>query len=336
MRRPAGARLARLRRAVGARRESELRRAARVPRARRAARAAARQMGARHPRCAGLRRELRAQALHRAPGAPRARAKRRAHRAPVAPHRGRRAARRAHRRARWQPPRAGRGELAQRLSRRCARLHLPRRSARQPDDALSGRAGREAHDPGLGAPAEVFEVRMSAYRALCLAAVVLALVVVVMGAYVRLSDAGLGCPDWPLCYGGPLPAAIADQDALAKAWKEMGHRYLAGTLGAIIFLLGIGAWRLRRSRGLALAVVLLVVLQATLGKWTVTMLLKPAIVTAHLLGGMGTLALLVWLALAQSPPAPASEMRTLRVAAAIALAAAAMQVALGGWASANC
>lgn len=176
---------------------------------------------------------------------------------------------------------------------------------------------------------------MSAYRALCLAAVVLAFVVVVMGAYVRLSDAGLGCPDWPLCYGRPLPAEIADQDALAKAWKEMGHRYLAGTLGAIILLLGIGAWRLRRSRGLALAIVLLVVLQATLGKWTVTMLLKPAIVTTHLLGGMGTLALLVWLALAQWPHARAPEMRTLRLAAAIALAAAAVQVALGGWVSAN-
>ena len=176
---------------------------------------------------------------------------------------------------------------------------------------------------------------MSAYRALCLAAVVLAFVVVVMGAYVRLSDAGLGCPDWPLCYGRPLPAEIADQDALAKAWKEMGHRYLAGTLGAIILLLGIGAWRARRSRGLALAIVLLVVLQATLGKWTVTMLLTPAIVTMHLLGGMGTLALLVWLALAQWPHARAPEMRTLRVAAAIALAAAAVQVALGGWVSAN-
>src|SRR2546421_3766070 len=176
---------------------------------------------------------------------------------------------------------------------------------------------------------------MRALRVLSIVAAALALVVVVVGAYVRLSDAGLGCPDWPLCYGRPLPAEIADQDALAKAWKEMGHRYLAGTLGAIIFLLGIGAWRLRRSRGLALAIVLLVVLQATLGKWTVTMLLKPAIVTAHLLGGMGTLALLVWLALAQWPHAPASEMRTLRVAAAIALAAAAVQVALGGWVSAN-
>ena len=176
---------------------------------------------------------------------------------------------------------------------------------------------------------------MNAYRALCLAAAALAFMVVVMGAYVRLSDAGLGCPDWPFCYGKPLPVEIADRDALAKAWKEMGHRYLAGTLGAIIFLLGIGAWRLRRSRGLALAIVLLVVLQATLGKWTVTMLLKPAIVTAHLLGGMGTLALLVWLALGQWTHTPAPEMRRLRRSAAIALAALAVQIALGGWVSAN-
>ena len=147
---------------------------------------------------------------------------------------------------------------------------------------------------------------MNAYRALCLAAVVLAFVVVVMGAYVRLSDAGLGCPDWPLCYGRPLPAEIADQDALAKAWKEMGHRYLAGTLGVAIMLLAIGAWRARRHVALATAIVLLVVLQATLGKWTVTMLLKPAIVTAHLLGGMATLALLAWLALAAAHNAGAA------------------------------
>jgi heme a synthase len=176
---------------------------------------------------------------------------------------------------------------------------------------------------------------MSAYRALCIAAVALAFVVVVMGAYVRLSDAGLGCPDWPLCYGKPLPAEIADRDALAKAWKEMGHRYLAGTLGIAIVLLAIGAWRRRRQAALATAIVLLVALQATLGKWTVTMLLKPAIVTAHLLGGMGTLALLVWLALAQWAHAPAPEMRALRASAAIALGALAVQIALGGWVSAN-
>jgi heme A synthase len=74
-------------------------------------------------------------------------------------------------------------------------------------------------------------------RTLAIAAAVLALVVVVVGAYVRLSDAGLGCPDWPLCYGKPVPADIAHPDALAKAWKEMGHRYLASTLGVLILAL---------------------------------------------------------------------------------------------------
>jgi cytochrome c oxidase assembly protein subunit 15 len=173
------------------------------------------------------------------------------------------------------------------------------------------------------------------YRSLCIAALVLAFVVVVMGAYVRLSDAGLGCPDWPLCYGQPLPADIADRDALAKAWKEMGHRYLAGTLGALILAIAVAAWRLRHSPLLASALVLLVAFQATLGKWTVTMLLKPAIVTAHLLGGMATLALLAWLALAQWPHAPAPGMRALRRVAASALVLLAVQIALGGWVSAN-
>jgi len=172
-------------------------------------------------------------------------------------------------------------------------------------------------------------------KALTVAAVALALVVVVMGAYVRLSDAGLGCPDWPFCYGRPLPAEIADRDALAKAWKEMGHRYLAGTLGALILALFIAAWRLRRSAALATALVLIVAFQATLGMWTVTMLLKPAIVTAHLLGGMATLALLAWLALERWPHAPAPEMRRLRPAAAVALSVVAVQVMLGGWVSAN-
>jgi cytochrome c oxidase assembly protein subunit 15 len=176
---------------------------------------------------------------------------------------------------------------------------------------------------------------MSVFRSLCVAALALAFIVAVMGAYVRLSDAGLGCPDWPLCYGQPLPADIADRDALAKAWKEMGHRYLAGTLGALILAIAVAAWRLRRSAPLASAIVLLVAFQATLGKWTVTMLLKPAIVTAHLLGGMATLALLAWLALAQWPHAPAPEMRALRPVAAIALVAVAMQIVLGGWVSAN-
>ena len=176
---------------------------------------------------------------------------------------------------------------------------------------------------------------MKALRALSVAAAALALVVVVVGAYVRLSDAGLGCPDWPLCYGRPLPADIADAGAHAKAWKEMGHRYLAGTLGLLILALAIAAWRVRRSRGVAAAILLLVAFQAALGKWTVTMLLKPAIVTAHLLGGMATLALLVWLALSQWPHSADHAMRALRRVAPLALAALAVQITLGGWVSAN-
>jgi len=176
---------------------------------------------------------------------------------------------------------------------------------------------------------------MRLHRTLCVVAVALAFIVVVMGAYVRLSDAGLGCPDWPLCYGKPVPADIADSHALVKAWKEMGHRYLAGTLGLLIVALAFVAWRIRRSAPLATSIVAVVIFQATLGAWTVTMLLKPAIVTAHLVGGMTTLALLAWLALAQWAHAPAEDMRALRPVAALALAAVAIQIVLGGWVSAN-
>lgn len=174
-----------------------------------------------------------------------------------------------------------------------------------------------------------------AFRILVLIALALTFVVVVAGAYVRLSDAGLGCPDWPLCYGQPLPGDIADRDALAKAWREMGHRYLAGTLGVLIFLISLIAWRTRRSAWLASATLALVIFQATLGAWTVTMLLKPAIVTAHLLGGMAILALLAWLALAQYAHSPLPRMQELRAPAAIALAALVVQIALGGWVSSN-
>src|SRR4026207_1650701 len=147
---------------------------------------------------------------------------------------------------------------------------------------------------------------------LALAALVLTFVVVVVGAYVRLSDAGLGCPDWPGCYGKSIPGDIAHPDALAKAWKEMGHRYLAGTLGLLILFLAIFGWRFKRSRWLSTSIVLVVGFQAALGMWTVTMLLKPAIVTAHLLGGMTTLALLCWLALSLSEHAPHSRAARLR------------------------
>ena len=172
-------------------------------------------------------------------------------------------------------------------------------------------------------------------RTLTLVTLALAFIVVVAGAYVRLSDAGLGCPDWPLCYGQPVPGELADSDALAKAWKEMGHRYLAATLGLLIVVTCLLAWKARQSAALATLIVLLVVFQATLGKWTVTMLLKPAIVTAHLLGGMATLALLAWLALGQWPHAALPQARALRWTAAVALGALIVQIALGGWVSAN-
>ena len=169
-------------------------------------------------------------------------------------------------------------------------------------------------------------------RALALAAVVLTFVVVVAGAYVRLSDAGLGCPDWPLCYGRPIPEKFADAMDEARAWKEMAHRYLAGTLGILLFVLLVAAWRTRHSPWLATAIAALVVFQATLGKWTVTLLLKPAIVVAHLAGGMAILGLVVWFFLSGTarPGLPG-----LRVPAAIALAVLSIQILLGGWVSSN-
>jgi heme a synthase len=167
-------------------------------------------------------------------------------------------------------------------------------------------------------------------KRLALAALGLTFVVVVVGAYVRLSDAGLGCPDWPLCYGKPIP-----DEPDAKQWKEMGHRWLAGTLGLLLFALLFGAWRKRQSPALATAIAALVVFQAALGMWTVTLLLRPAIVTAHLAGGMTLLALLVWYFLSRLSHATAPEARTLRRPAAIALAVLAVQILLGGWVSAN-
>src|SRR5436190_23911490 len=176
---------------------------------------------------------------------------------------------------------------------------------------------------------------MSNYRALVLATLALAFVVVVVGAYVRLSDAGLGCPDWPLCYGQPVPAQMPDDLAHAKAWKEMGHRYLAAALGLLILFVFFMSLRKRQSRSLASALVLLVVFQATLGMWTVTMLLKPAIVTAHLLGGMAIRALLIWFCLLQFEFSSTAPGNSIRFYAAAALTFLVVQLALGGWVSAN-
>lgn len=174
---------------------------------------------------------------------------------------------------------------------------------------------------------------VDARRVLLAATLLLAFCVVGLGAYVRLSDAGLGCPDWPGCYGQMIGVPAAAHDP-ARAWKEMSHRYLAGTLGLAILALTVLAWR-QRSRPLATSLLAaVVVFQALLGMWTVTLLLKPVIVTAHLLGGMATLALLVWLLLDASASRAPLPART-RLLARIALGVVIVQIALGGWVSSN-
>jgi cytochrome c oxidase assembly protein subunit 15 len=185
--------------------------------------------------------------------------------------------------------------------------------------------------------------------ALVLLTALLALAVVGMGAYVRLSDAGLGCPDWPGCYGHMSPHTAADAIATAqaqmpdgpvspaKAWKEMIHRYLASTLGLAILAIAWLAWRRERSvnRLLGLGLLGMVVLQGLLGMWTVTLLLRPVIVSAHLLGGMATLALLVWL-LARLHTEASRPSASLPVfLAGLALVSVVVQVGLGGWVSTN-
>jgi cytochrome c oxidase assembly protein subunit 15 len=192
------------------------------------------------------------------------------------------------------------------------------------------------------------------YRALVYCATVLTLIVIVAGAYVRLEDAGLGCPDWPGCYGRLIGVPTTPQDVaraeqafpgkpvdIGRAWKEMFHRYLAGALGLLILAIAVAAWKRRRAGErppwLATALLGVVAFQATLGMWTVTMLLKPAIVTLHLLGGMTTLALVTWLALREAAPAPPPPRAAdrLRPWALAALAVVTAQIALGGWVSAN-
>lgn len=192
------------------------------------------------------------------------------------------------------------------------------------------------------------------YKRFVLLTTLLALCVVVLGAYVRLSDAGLGCPDWPGCYGRISPHHAADQIAQAvavlpdgpvsthKAWKEMTHRYFAGTLGLLIAIIAVWAWRKRdilvQSPVLPAVLVGLVIFQALLGMWTVTERLKPFIVSAHLLGGMTTVALLVWLSMRQFADKyrmDRTSVGSLRGWARLGLLLVIMQIALGGWVSSN-
>lgn len=170
---------------------------------------------------------------------------------------------------------------------------------------------------------------------------------VVFGAYTRLSDSGLGCPDWPGCYATSSPVAaaqhIAHAQALApagpvtekKAWIEMIHRYFAMALGTLIILMLAAAAfaRDRRARALAGVTLAWVIAQGAFGALTVTWKLYPAIVTGHLLGGMGLLALLAL----QAPVRAGAVAGAARDRWALWLAALALllQIALGGWVSTN-
>jgi len=190
------------------------------------------------------------------------------------------------------------------------------------------------------------------YRKLIILAAVWTFCVVVLGAYVRLSDAGLGCPDWPGCYGKITPLHAAEQIqaahadspygpvSMAKAWKEMIHRFLASGLGVLIIAIAAIAYKQRsywqQSWGLHLALIGVVCLQGALGAWTVTLLLKPAIVTAHLIGGLTTFALLIWLTMRQlywSRPGNAAP--RLLPWARLGLLIVITQIVLGGWVSTN-
>lgn len=186
----------------------------------------------------------------------------------------------------------------------------------------------------------------------------LSLLVIALGAYTRLTEAGLGCPDWPGCYGFAGVPQTAEQKLQAmaafpgspleeeKAWNEMVHRYFAGTLGLLIVLINLCAWRTRQAPRLLPALLLgTVVFQAVLGMWTVTLALMPVVVMGHLLGGFTTASLLLLLAMrlrrrelaAGSPALPPSgyKLKGVSLLAAFALSVTVGQIALGGWTAAN-
>ncbi|MFC0133722.1 heme A synthase [Massilia eurypsychrophila] len=199
------------------------------------------------------------------------------------------------------------------------------------------------------------------YRKLVWVAVFLTFDLIVFGGFTRLTDSGLGCPDWPGCYGLANPFLAHEQISAAeqlmphgpvtvvKAWIEMIHRYLAMGIGVLIMALMATAWvQWRRTRSqtfapaIPTALFLFVCVQGAFGAWTVTMKLQPVIVTIHLLLGMGLLALLAWLGgradYLVKPQAPGGSPAALRRVRTLAIASAALllvQIALGGWVSTN-
>ena len=190
------------------------------------------------------------------------------------------------------------------------------------------------------------------FRKLAWVTAFLTLDLIMFGSFTRLTDSGLGCPDWPGCYGHSNPLSAnepirAAESALpsgpvtmTKAWIEMVHRYFAMGVGLLIVILAAQAWaRWRREGGrspwLATGALAWVIAQGAFGALTVTMKLQPVIVTIHLLGGVGLLALLVWLALREGDVVHVRAPRSAPRLAMLALAAVVLQVALGGWVSTN-
>lgn len=190
------------------------------------------------------------------------------------------------------------------------------------------------------------------YRKLVFFTWFLTLDLIMFGAFVRLTDSGLGCPDWPGCYGKitPVGASAHIEQALSsmpygavsfsKAWIEMVHRYVGSILGMLIIAIVYFAWRYRRELGhsprLAVVTLVAVCVQGAFGAWTVTHQLMPLVVTSHLLGGMLLLALMTWLAAREKThapiSAPAARWRPWMVCGLVLLF---VQIALGGWVSTN-
>jgi heme a synthase len=192
------------------------------------------------------------------------------------------------------------------------------------------------------------------FRKLAWVTAFLTLDLIMVGSFTRLTDSGLGCPDWPGCYGhsNPLSAGEPIQQAqtalpsgpvtMSKAWIEMAHRYFALAVGVLIVVLTVQAWRRLASGAagphspwFATAALLWVCVQGAFGALTVTMKLQPAIVTLHLLGGTVLLALLTWIALREASAPKKIVAPRVHTMALIALAAVLIQIGLGGWVSSN-
>lgn len=194
------------------------------------------------------------------------------------------------------------------------------------------------------------------YRKLVWVTAFLTFDLIMFGAFTRLTDSGLGCPDWPGCYGHANPFQAIEHIRAAealmpdgpvtvmKAWIEMLHRYFAMGVGVLIIAMTLVAWRAwlksqrqdaRFSPGYPSFLLFFVCLQGAFGAWTVTLKLQPAIVTIHLLLGMGLLAGLVWLGARQNAYPSVSAQPALRLLASAGLVLLFVQIALGGWVSTN-